>query len=199
MPLFNLTDLSSELRSKTFMYDSKSFETLNDYADRKLNEQFSSFSFYKSYDIFLSHSVKDAAAILRLARILEEQGLSVYVDWIVDKQLDRTKVTTATARVIRERLKICKCFIMALTSNSTQSSWVQWELGLADGQKNGKVAIVPLVNGNETNPDFYKQEYLGLYPYIDYYGNSIFVNGKKYVGLKEWLNKSDPLEEILYS
>jgi hypothetical protein len=198
MALFNVTNLSSEIRS-SFLYESKSFESLDDYADRKLNEVANSFSSLKNYDIFLSHSVKDAPAILGLTRFLESQGFSVYVDWIVDKQLDRSNVTTSTADIIRKRLKSCKSFLMALTSNSTKSSWVQWELGLADGQKNGKVAIVPLARDNDTNPNFYKQEYLGLYPYLDYAGNSIYVNGNKYVGLKEWLNKSDPLKDLLYS
>lgn len=201
MPLFNINELRTELRTKTFSWDGNNMETLNEYSERKLNEQSRAFSTYKSYDIFLSHSVKDAAAILRLAKVLESQGLSVYVDWIVDKQLDRSKVTTTTARIIRERLKASKSFLMALTSNSTQSSWVQWELGLGDGQKNGKVAILPLVTNDEIDPDFYKQEYLGLYPYIDYLGNSIYVNGKdsKYLTLKDWLNETNPLARMLYS
>jgi hypothetical protein len=88
---------------------------------------------------------------------------------------------------------------MALTSNSVQSSWVQWELGLEDGQNNGKVAIVPLLNVNEVNLNFYRQEYLGLYPYIDYLGDSTYVNGKKYVSLRDWLNYSDSLQQIIYS
>ena len=199
MALFNVSNLSSELRTTSFRYESKGYEDLDEYADRKLNEVANSFSSNKSYDIFLSHSVRDAPAILALTRFIESQGFSVYVDWIVDKQLDRSNVTTSTAEVVRQRLKSCKSFLMALTSNSTKSSWVQWELGLADGQKNGKVAIVPLVRDNDSNPNFYKQEYLGLYPYIDYAGNSIYVNGNKYVSLKEWLNKSDPLRDLLYS
>src|SRR5690242_2793843 len=129
MPLFNLNDLRAELRTKAFSWDFKGFENLDEYAERKLNEQASQFRAYKTYDIFLSHSVKDAAAIMRLANILETQGLSVYVDWIVDKKLDRSKVTTDTARIIRDRLESSNSLILALTSNSVKSSWVQWELG----------------------------------------------------------------------
>ena len=88
---------------------------------------------------------------------------------------------------------------MALTANSAKSSWVQWELGLGDGQKNGKVAILPLGTENEPNPNFYKQEYLGLYPYVDHVAGVIFVNGKKFLTLKDWLKQEDPLQEILYS
>ncbi|HZG70224.1 MAG TPA: toll/interleukin-1 receptor domain-containing protein [Chondromyces sp.] len=199
MALFNLNELRSELRTKNFSWDARSLENLTEYAERKLNEQAKNFASYKSYDVFLSHSVKDSAAILRLSRILEDYGLKVYVDWIVDNQLDRSRVTTETAKIIRERLKSSKCFLMALTSNSAQSSWVQWELGLGDGQKNGKVAIVPLVTGEESNPNFFRQEYLGLYPYLDHVAGTIYVNGKRYVNLKEWLRQSNPLEQILYS
>jgi hypothetical protein len=77
--------------------------------------------------------------------------------------------------------------------------WVQWELGLGDGQKNGKVAIVPILTNFDPNPSFYKQEYLGLYPYIDYTNSSLWVNGKIYMRIKEWLNQSNPLEKIIYS
>jgi hypothetical protein len=199
MALFNIDNLRTELETKIFSWDKRKFENLNDYAERKLNEQAQSFSQYKSYDIFLSHSVKDAVAIMGLAKILENYGLSVYVDWVVDQQLDRSKVSTATARVIRERLKNSRSFLLALSSNSAQSMWVQWELGLGDGQKNGKVAIVPILTNFDPNPSFYKQEYLGLYPYIDYTNSSLWVNGKIYMRIKEWLNQSNPLEKIIYS
>lgn len=201
MPLFKVDELRRESKTKLYSWDFKGFENLDEYAERKLNEQASQFRSYKTYDIFLSYSVKDAAAIIRLANILENKGLSVYVDWIVDKKLDRSEVTAETARIIRDRLESSKSLILALTSNSVQSNWVQWELGLGDGQKNGKVAILPLIREEDTNPNFYRQEYLGIYPFIDYQGSSIYVNGKgvKYLKLEDWLVQSDPLEELLYS
>lgn len=200
MALFNLNDLKGDLIQKAYNYERlSSYESVDTYAKRKLNESTKAFSAYKTYDVFLSHSVKDAQAILQIKKVLENYGLSVYVDWIEDQQLDRSKVTPDTARIIRERLKGCKSLIYALTHNSTQSSWVQWELGLGDGQKNGKVAILPILTGNEVNPTFYKQEYLGLYPYIDYSGSSIYVNGKKYISLRDWLQESNPLQTVLYS
>ena len=36
------------------------------------------------FDVFLSHSFKDATVILGIKRILEKQNLTVYVDWIDD-------------------------------------------------------------------------------------------------------------------
>src|SRR5205807_856327 len=43
----------------------------------------------KEFDVFLSHSYVDAAAILGLKITLERSGLSVYLDWVEDPQLDR--------------------------------------------------------------------------------------------------------------
>jgi hypothetical protein len=40
-----------------------------------------------------------------------------------------------------------------------------WELGYFDGFK-GKVAILPVVEGNVNTDAFTGQEYLGLYPYV---------------------------------
>lgn len=35
-----------------------------------------------TFDVFLSHSLHDAPLILGLKRVLEADGLSIYVDWI---------------------------------------------------------------------------------------------------------------------
>jgi hypothetical protein len=196
MAFFNIDALRSDFETKDFFWDKQPYETVQEYAERSLNARAQTFSASKIYDIFLSHSLKDAPAVMRLVKVLEANGLSVYVDWVVDRQLDRSRVTTENARIIRERLKSSRSFLLALTSNSAQSNWVQWELGLGDGQKNGKVAILPLTSGNDTNPYFYRQEYLGLYPYVDYTESTIWVNGKRWIALKEWLNEKDPLDRI---
>src|SRR5690348_17193476 len=46
----------------------------------------------KTYDIFLSHSSKDAELVEGLKLELEDKKFSVYVDWIEDPQLDRNTV-----------------------------------------------------------------------------------------------------------
>ena len=57
-----------------------------------------------SFDIFLSHSVRDARVILGVRDWLTSQNLSVYVDWIDDPELDRTAVSRATAARLREQM-----------------------------------------------------------------------------------------------
>jgi len=195
MALYTKRDLNEGLRSE-FIYKSYSHEDMNKYAQRALMNESKTFSRYKTYDVFLSHSYEDAQYILQLKKEIEKTGLSVYVDWIEDNQLDRSNVNRRTAELIRLRMKSCKTLLYALTENSKRSSWVQWELGFADGHKKGKVAIIPILEDDKSNNGFYKQEYLGLYPYVDYYGNSIFVNGIKYenssfISLNKWLSLDD--------
>ena len=45
----------------------------------------------REYDIFLSHSSLDKKLVLTLVNLFNEAGYSVYVDWIEDTQLDRSK------------------------------------------------------------------------------------------------------------
>ncbi len=94
---------------------------------------------------------------------MEDKGLTVYVDWIDDRKLDRSKVTKATASGLREQMNRCKCLIYAYSPNTIQSRWCPWELGYFDG-KNGRSYVMPIV---EKESDGYLGiEYVGLYPKI---------------------------------
>jgi hypothetical protein len=117
------------------------------------------------FDIFLSHSFLDKDEVLGLYRELTEMGFSVYVDWIVDPELDRTNVTKATAELIRNRMKNSKCLLLAISTNATMSKWMPWELGYVDGNTN-RCAIVPVSQENLSLYSFNRIEYLKLYPYI---------------------------------
>ncbi len=198
MAILQLRNLRYGVTDRAIYRERRSYETLDMFASRKLIEQAQGWSSTHSYDIFLSHSIKDAPAILMLSLLLQDQGLTVYVDWVDDPLLDRTKVTTATAKILRDRLRSSKSLLLALTSNSARSSWVQWELGLGDGQKNGRVAILPLETENDSMTNFYRQEYLGLYPFVDEVSGIAFVNGLKSIRLTEWISKTNPLQDIIY-
>lgn len=118
-----------------------------------------------SFDVFLSHSIRDAELVLGAKEYLEKLGLSVYVDWIIDPDLDRNTVSTSTAEVLRKRMKQCSSLIYMHTLNSPTSKWMPWEIGYFDGMKPGRVGIFPVAKGPQNT--FVGQEYLGLYPYID--------------------------------
>jgi hypothetical protein len=150
----------------------------------------STFSENKTYDIFLSHSIKDSNLILGVKDTLEDLGYSVYVDWIDDKQLDRSKVTPSTADLLKQRMKSSKSLLYVTTENADNSKWMPWECGYFDGLKE-KVAIAPIT---KTRTDSYKgQEYLGLYPYCDKRDSTnkkemlwVFRDANTYVSFDIW-------------
>jgi len=152
----------------------------------------------RTYDIFLSHSYLDKPLVYALVDIFNDAGYSVYVDWIADRQLDRDSVNKDTAETLRARMASCRCLAYVTTSNIANSKWCPWELGYMDGKKNGRCAILPVVEAGGSV--FSGQEYLGLYPYIDYEvtnGHRVFwvtapQDQSKYVRLDDWISGRDP-------
>lgn len=119
-----------------------------------------------SFDIFLSHSKMDDRYVLGAKQILEEKGYSVYVDWIDDRQIDRSKVNKLTADYLRNRMRQCALMFYLHTQNASLSKWCPWELGFFDGHSRSqpRTFVFPLVYSGET---FTGQEYLELYPVVD--------------------------------
>jgi hypothetical protein len=126
-----------------------------------------------SFDVFLSHSVKDAEVILGIVAALKQHGLKVYVDWLVDPLMDRSRVTPETAERLRQRMRQSASLVYAHSNQSGSSKWMPWELGYFDGFRSA-VAILPIAQTSEES--FVDQEYLGLYPYIDGSGLTLWVN-----------------------
>jgi hypothetical protein len=150
-----------------------------------------------TFDIFLCHSYLDKAVIKGLYVELIRQGLTVYVDWIVDPHLNRDNVTKDTAETVRKRLRSSHSLLLAFSTNSGLSKWVPWELGYVDGHRNN-CAIVPV---SDTDQQSYKRsEYLLLYPQLLKPGDHVQRNasayvaesGNTYVGLAGWSKGSSP-------
>ena len=124
-------------------------------------------------------------------------GNYVYVDWIVDAQLDRTNVTKDTCQGIKERMNQCRSLFYATSKAASNSKWMPWELGYMDG-KTTKCAILPIMK--ETHQTTYKgQEYLSVYPYVQKkklarYGDEgelyIIKEDKPPILFDEWLKTS---------
>jgi hypothetical protein len=117
------------------------------------------------FDIFLSHATVDAAVIAGVKALLENEGMTVYVDWLEDPQLDRSRVTPATADVLRMRMNHSGYLLYASSQASSDSKWMPWELGYFDGRRPGRVGILPIVA--TAGAGFVGLEYLGLYPIIE--------------------------------
>lgn len=130
-----------------------------------LSETARRFTSTTKYDVFLSHSYQDADVILGVKSIIESLGLTVYVDWIDDNDLDRSAVTVKTAEILRVRIRASSCLVYAHSENASDSDWMPWELGYFDGFKPMFVWILPLVVNYDS--EFEGKEYLGLYPTVD--------------------------------
>ena len=139
--------------------------TLRKSASTVLNEETARAKDTDHFDVFLSHCLDDAEAIVGVKAILEGEGKSVYVDWIDDKQLSRDRVTPATAAVLRRRMRQSDLLIFATSKTSPNSKWMPWELGFFDGFRPNRIAILPLVEA--AGKRFEGQEYLGLYPVVE--------------------------------
>jgi hypothetical protein len=126
-----------------------------------------------NFDVFLSHSVKDADVVLGIVAALKQQNLKVYVDWIVDPHMDRSRVSSETAERLRQRMRQSAALIYAHSNQSGSSKWMPWELGYFDGFRSA-VSILPIAQ--TTQESFAGQEYLGLYPYVDGSGTTLWVN-----------------------
>jgi len=135
-------------------------------ASRVLLEKSEAAAARTDFDMFLSHSVTDAELVLGMVQILEGMQYRVYVDWLVDTQLDRSQVTAGTARILRDRMKTCRSLLFLTTGNSVNSKWMPWECGYFDGFRE-KVTIVPYFT-RSTGNGYYGQEYLGIYPYTTF-------------------------------
>lgn len=119
------------------------------------------------FDVFLSHSIRDARLILGLRNMLRKKGLSVYVDWIEDPQLDRTRVSPTTAHRLRDQMRMSRTMIYATSRAARESRWMPWELGYFDGLRSeGRISILPIESSTKYD-EFVGQEYLGLYKVIE--------------------------------
>lgn len=161
----------AELRSEAESYISADWTRVAKSAGQVLSEATKTGA--TSFDIFLSHSMKDEKIILGLYLRLKRMGHTIYVDWIVDPQLDRSKITSGTAEQLRTRMRQSKTLIYAHSVNAGDSKWMPWELGYFDGFRSA-VAVLPI--GSTGKESVIGQEYLGLYPQIDVSGASLFLN-----------------------
>lgn len=153
------------------------------------------------FDIFLSHSYLDKEEVEGLYLVLTDYGFKVYVDWIVDADLDRTQVTKSSANLIRQRMKSSKTLLLGISTNASLSKWMPWELGFMDAHT-GLCAVIP-VSREAISREFYKGfEYLSLYPFIKEHPNRldqdrlwVIEAADKYVVFDDWLKKGEQPSE----
>lgn len=177
---------------------------LNEQVQKRVIHEDSSYEglFYQrkalsNYDVFISYSWNDRAYANKVVQLLERCGYTVYIDYN-DNLLNRSNVSEETARRIIQAMKKCKGLLHLYSPSASVSKWCPWEVGVFSGIKDFKCANLPLTE--DYNEDFKKQEYLEIYPYVEYakvMGTNkdefwIYDGPNKYVTLSGWLNGTNP-------
>lgn len=189
MGLIKKSDILRRYERRQTVYDNVSLE--QHWASKKLTEAAATFSYGQDYDVFLSHSYRDARVVKEIRDMLIDKGYSVYVDWLEDDHLDRGKVTNHTAAVLRNRMNGCSSLIYLTSVAAEKSVWMPWELGYMDA-KSGNVIIAPVLD--DAGDTFEGREYLGLYPYLDITSDSFYIhrNAESWVTLGDWMQGKKP-------
>lgn len=128
--------------------------------------------------VFLSHKHSDLKDLEGVMGILEELGAKVYIDSMDNKMPGQTSGETALR--IKEIIKFCKKFVLMATEKAIESFWCNWELGIGDTHKYIQhIAILPIKEKGENDYQYKGNEYLQIYPSIDYYdGTTYYDTGK---------------------
>jgi hypothetical protein len=124
--------------------------------------------------IFLSHKHKDLKELEEASyfiQFLEEKGAKVYIDTLDNTLPDET--TGETAIRIKKIIEECDRFIFLATNNAIDSTWCNWELGIGDVYKyKSKIALIPIKDKGQMDSQYKGNEYLQIYPYIEYYNGT---------------------------
>jgi hypothetical protein len=120
--------------------------------------------------VFLSHrhkDLEDEEELIGFIEMLEELGAKVYIDSIDNALPDQT--CGETAKRIKEIIKYCNKFILFGTTKAIESYWCNWELGVSDTHKFDRhIAILPIKEKSELDSFYKGNEYLQIYPRINY-------------------------------
>ena len=118
--------------------------------------------------IFLSHKHSDLEDLQGVMGMLEELGAKIYIDSMDNKMPEQT--SGETAQRIKEVVKYCKKFVLLATESAIESYWCNWELGIGDTFKYiDHIAILPMKEKGEYDSQYKGNEYLQIYPKIDYH------------------------------
>lgn len=178
---------------------SKSF--LNEQVQKKYlteNVLFSARQKHEQYDLFISYSWNDKSYADKVVQLLEKCGYTVYIDYN-DNRLDRSNVSEETAKRLIVEMKKCKGLLHLYSPSASVSKWCPWEVGIFSGFNDFMCANLPLVDNQ--GDSFKKQEYLEIYPHVEYakdpasknYDFWICESSDKYIVLKEWLKGKKPI------
>ena len=155
--------------------------------------------------VFLSHKHDDLKDLRGVMGMLQELGAKIYID-SMDKQMPN-ETSGETAHRLKTVIKTCNKFILLATDKAIESYWCNWELGFGDTHKYiDHIAILPMKEKDTSNYSYKGNEYLQIYPRIDYenglnqyesgkiipegyYVSTLNGNSRTITLLKDWINK----------
>ena len=113
--------------------------------------------------VFLSHKHSEKGILESVVMLLNNLGVSVYLDW---QDAAMPKSTSGyTARRIKSKIRQSDKFILVATEAAIASKWCNWELGYGDAKKYpDNIAILPIRQGFS---HFTGSEYLAIYSRIE--------------------------------
>jgi predicted peroxiredoxin len=123
--------------------------------------------------VFLCHKHSDLEDLQGVMGMLKENGAKIYIDSMDNKMPDQT--SGETAQRIKDVIKYCKKFILLATEKAIESYWCNWELGIGDTHRFiENIAILPVKEKGTSDYDYKGNEYLQIYPRIDFYEKSFY-------------------------
>lgn len=126
-----------------------------------------------SRTVFLSHKHSDLKDLQGVMGLFKELGVKVYIDSMDNKMPKETSGDTASR--IKDVIKFCRKFVLLATDKAIESYWCNWELGIGDTHKFIEhIAILPMKEKNTYDHNYKGNEYLQIYPKINY--NKAFTN-----------------------
>lgn len=139
----------------------------------------------KEFDVFISHNSNDENKIVEFYKKLNQNGYVAYIDWVNDKfDLKRQWCNASTAKVIQERIKQSKVFVVFLSQSTLKSQWCPWELGYADALGK-KICVYSYGLETVSIPQFYE-----VYSKI-YIEDKIWIDDGKRIEFKNWITSKE--------
>ncbi len=118
--------------------------------------------------IFLSHKHTDLEDLKGVVGMLEYFDVKLYIDSMDNSMPKQTNSETESR--IKKVINYCDKLILLATDKAIESYWCNWELGIGDVHKFNKnnIAILPIKEKGSYNYQYKGNEYLQIYPQIDY-------------------------------
>ena len=130
--------------------------------------------------VFLSHKHADLEDLRGVMGTLKDLGAKVYIDSMDNMMPYQTCGDTAVR--IKEIIKSTKKFILLATDKAIESFWCNWELGIGDTSKYiDHIAILPMKENGDGDNEYKGNEYLQIYPRIDYRDGTTRYSNQKLI------------------